>query len=102
MSNKTTIALALAAGFIGGTISQHILPTTVHASESVVRAHRFLLVDEKGVDRGAFGFYTDDQGAELPALEVMRRNGHVSTPGGLKVDGHLLPDETCTTCAKPH
>ena len=64
MSNKTTIALAVAAGFFGGIVSQHIALTPVFAQSPApatmeVRARKFVLVDENGTARGVFGFRSD-------------------------------------------
>jgi hypothetical protein len=104
MSTKTTIALAIAAGFIGGIASQRILPTPVRAQEQVsvpqeIRTHRFVLVDDNGVDRGVFGF--DWKAA--PDIELMDPKGHTWVPRYQGNDlGHraMLPDATCTTCPR--
>jgi hypothetical protein len=103
MSNKLTAAIALAAGFIGGSLSQRITPVLAQNQapvQEVVRARKFLLVDEQGVDRGAFGFYKDEKGRPYPSIEFMRGNGHVSSTGGVRGEGRLLPDETCSTCSR--
>jgi hypothetical protein len=60
MSTKTTFALALAAGFLGGIISQHITPPRVFAQSpspapKEIRAESFVIVDANGKPRGAFG-----------------------------------------------
>jgi hypothetical protein len=77
MSSKTTLALALAAGFIGGIASQHILPPLVFAQAPTVlpkelRAQNFVLTDENGTARGAFGF---DKKGEA-GIEIINQ-GHV-------------------------
>jgi hypothetical protein len=73
MSNKTTIALALLAGFIGGMISH--VPTLVYAQTTPsappeIRAQKFVLVDENGTPRGVFGFQSDG----VPELQVRNKN----------------------------
>jgi hypothetical protein len=60
MGTKKTIALALAAGFIGGIVSQRIAPPSIYAQAQTqipneIRAERFVIVDENGTPRGAFG-----------------------------------------------
>lgn len=60
MANKAlTLALALAAGLLGSTLSRYMVPTVVFAeAQSTVpkeiRAQRFTLVDENGTVRGVF------------------------------------------------
>jgi hypothetical protein len=61
MKTSLTIALALAAGFVGGGVSRFWPPAPVHAQVQVpppaeVRAEKFVLVDQNGVARGVFGF----------------------------------------------
>jgi hypothetical protein len=103
MSTKTTIALAIAAGFIGGIASQRIMPVPVRAQEQTtvppeIRAHRFVLVDEAGVNRGVFGFTKRDS----PRIQFMEANGRT---WGVRLNGYadrdpMLPDATCTTCPR--
>lgn len=104
MSPRTTIVLALAAGFVGGTISQRIVPVHAQDQPSVpqeIRAHKFVLVDESGVDRGVFGF--GNRGADI---EFMDRKNHTWTVQGINTvlfdNPHLLPDATCQVCALKH
>jgi hypothetical protein len=66
MCNRITIALAVVAGFIGGAMSYYVLtPASVHAQTpptsvaTEIRAQKFVLVDENGTPRGAFGIETD-------------------------------------------
>jgi len=102
MSTKTTVVLALAAGFVGGIISQRIVPATVSAQQQAsvspeIRAHKFLLTDEAGVSRGVFGF----DKYQCPNLEVMDAKGQT---WGFKANppfrhGDMLPDATCQTCS---
>jgi hypothetical protein len=91
MSPKTTIALALAAGFLGGTLSQRLVPVHAQDIPQEIRAHKFTLVDDQGVTRGVFGFYIDDKGARHPDIELLSARGHVITPGGAYTKGMLLP-----------
>jgi hypothetical protein len=103
MSTKTTIALAVAAGFLGGVASQRILPTPVRAQEQAsvpqeIRAHKFVLVDDTGVNRGVFGFIRDGS----PRIQLMDANGRT---WGLNRNGYadrdpMLPDATCTSCPR--
>lgn len=102
MSTRTTIAIALAAGFIGGIASQRIMPAPVHAQDQSqvtpeVRAHKFVLVDEAGVDRGVIGF-AEFRGAPYPTIELMDTAGRTWTMRGSIWHAGLLPDATCTTC----
>src|SRR5579863_8560799 len=91
MTTKPTLALALAAGFIGGIASQYVMPAPVWAQASIprdIRAHKFVLVDEAGVSRGVFGF---DQ-YQRPSIELMDTQGH--TWGFTKIPfrhGEMLP-----------
>jgi len=58
--NKSTIAVALAAGLIGGVISRYAAPAPVHAQQVPtpapveVRAQRFVLVNPDGSVAGTF------------------------------------------------
>ncbi len=102
MSTKTTVVLALTAGFVGGIASQRLFPPPVHAQDQApvsqeIRAHRFVLVDEAGVNRGVFGF--NKQGE--PRINVMDPKGYVY---GVQLNGFdrpkMLPDATCATCPR--
>jgi hypothetical protein len=92
MSNKTTIALALAAGFIGGIASQHIAPVyaqTPTLTPKEIRSETFVIVDENGTPRGAFGI----DGKGEPIMEVTDKKDHPYWPrweGAWK--GPLVPD----------
>ena len=63
MSNKFTVLLAVVAGFAGGVLSRYASPSPAYAQapafQQEVRARKFVLVDENGATRGAFGFETD-------------------------------------------
>jgi hypothetical protein len=78
MSTKATIAIALTAGFVGGFVGQHVVPKSVHAQGSAsipaeIRAERFVIVDEKGTPRGAFGI--DEKG--YPLVEATDAKGQL-------------------------
>lgn len=69
--------MALAAGFIGGIVSQHIIPASVYAQAQTripkeVRAESFVIVDENGSPRGAFGI---DKKHGWPTVEITNKNG---------------------------
>jgi hypothetical protein len=96
MSSKFTITIALAAGFIGGIASRRLRPSPVYAQAPAppqeIRAQRFVLVDEAGVARGAFGIETNG----APELEIADPKSHVFACGfkpWSQVHG-LLIDET--------
>jgi hypothetical protein len=77
MSTKSSLALALAAGFIGGVVSHYLVPVPVQAQAQTaipaeIRAQEFVLVDNTGAVKGAFGF---EGGA--PTIEAMDIKGHV-------------------------
>lgn len=80
MSTRITTALALLAGLIGGALSHYLFePMPVRAQATVpvspeIRAQKFVLVDENGTPRGAFGIRTKDDWA---TLEVTDKSGHV-------------------------
>jgi hypothetical protein len=65
MMNRTiTLTLALAAGFLGGTLSRYVTPVTVFAqaqstAAKEIRAQRFILVDENDKVRGTFAIEND-------------------------------------------
>jgi hypothetical protein len=81
MSSKTTVVLAIAAGLLGGIASQRAIPT-VQAQVlppvlQEIRAHKFVLVNEAGVDLGVFGIAAD-KGNEYGAIEMMDAKGSAS------------------------
>ena len=102
MSTKTTVLLAMAAGYIGGLASNRFAPAVVHAQEQPsvpqeIRAHKFVLVDDNGVDRGVFGFNYK----AAADIELMDLKGH--TWGYQANDAWhrgMPPDATCQTCAR--
>jgi hypothetical protein len=63
MNNRLTALLAAVAGFVGGFLSRYASPSAVYAQppaiQQEVRARRFVLVDEAGAPRGAFGIETN-------------------------------------------
>jgi hypothetical protein len=78
MSTKATIVLAIAAGFLGGIASQRLIPARVYAQGQTpsipreIRARSFVVVDENGIPRGAFGMYTKAR----PEIEITDIQGH--------------------------
>jgi hypothetical protein len=102
MNTKTTVAIALAAGFIGGMASPRLVPAPVWAQEQVsvrqeIRAHKFVLVDEAGVSRGVLGF----DKYQRPSIEMMDVKGNTwGFRGILNRHGDMLPDATCQSCAR--
>jgi len=79
MSNKATVVLALAAGFLGGIVSQHIAPPPIYAQAQPavpreIRAESFVIVDTNGVPRGAFAINGRNG---RPMLEMRDRNGRL-------------------------
>jgi hypothetical protein len=105
MSTKSTIVLAVAAGFIGGLASRYSAPSPVLAQQGAgggmprpqgqtsipqeIQAHKFLLVDEGGIVRGAFGF--DKHGR--PNIELMDVKGYKWPIGSsMRNSPELLPD----------
>jgi hypothetical protein len=105
MSTKTTLAFAVAAGFIGGIASQHLTPAPVWAQDQGVvqqeiRAHKFVLVDETGEDRGVIGF-AEFKGIAHPTIQMMEdADGRMWTMPRRWWPSHLLPDATCTACPR--
>jgi hypothetical protein len=79
MSTRTTLILAIAAGFFGGIVSQHIALTPVFAQAQTpatheIRAERFVVVDENGLPRGAFGI---DSKSGWPEIEAKGEKGRL-------------------------
>jgi len=78
MRTTLTVALALAAGYLGGLASHHLPPSAVYAQVPApplaeIRAQKFALVDEKGVTRGVFGIESNGS----PAIEIKSDKGRV-------------------------
>jgi hypothetical protein len=76
MSGKFTILLAFAAGITGGLASRYSTASVYAQPPAVpqeIRAHEFVLVDEAGAVRGAFGVETNG----APEIEVSDSKGHV-------------------------
>jgi hypothetical protein len=81
MSTKATVVLAFVAGLTGGTVSQRLVGAPVRAQAPApeakeIRAERFVLVDENGTPRGAFGIDANS----LPTLELIDKKGHLWRP----------------------
>jgi hypothetical protein len=73
---KLNLALALAAGFVGGALSHYLAPTPVRAETlppvpSEVRARSFLLVNDRG---GVIGTFTADSSGR-PAIRLFDSSG---------------------------
>ncbi len=65
MSTRITLIFAVAAGFIGGIVSQRLALTPAFAqvptpAAKEIRAEKFVIVDENGLPRGAFGINPKD------------------------------------------
>jgi hypothetical protein len=79
MNTKATVVLAFVAGLTGGIVSQRInTPVYAQAPTSAtkeIRADKFVLVDDNGLPRGAFGIGTKLDGR--PVLEVIDNKGNV-------------------------
>ena len=95
MNNRITTSLALVAGLIGGAISHWLFdPTTVRAQtvSQEVRARKFVLVDERGAARGAFGIETDG----TAQIEVTDAKGRLwvyrTDPAKTTWSGRMLED----------
>ena len=96
MRTTMTIALALAAGFLGGLVSRCWMPAPVYAQTQApppaeILARKFVLVDENGKPRGVFGIEANGS----PAIEITNGHGHAFTArwegaGGL-FDVHTPP-----------
>jgi hypothetical protein len=77
------------------------MPQSVRAQDQApvpqeIRAHKFVLVDESGVNRGSFGF--GKWGADIQFLDKKNHTwtfqfNDARNPG-------LLPDATCQTCSR--
>jgi hypothetical protein len=80
MSTKTTVVLALAAGFAGGVVSQRIVPAPPYAQAPTpmpkeVRVEEFVIVNENGLPRGAFGI---DKKDGWPTIEIIDAKRHLN------------------------
>ena len=80
MTNRITIALALAAGLAGGLLTRYIAPPPVYAQASVtdeVRARSFTVVDEKGDSIGTLTAESNRLGTfrGVPHLVMKDSNG---------------------------
>jgi hypothetical protein len=73
--NKKNIALAFAAGLVGGVISTYVSPRLAYAQSqppSEIRAQSFSLVNQEGVTMGNFSFDTEGR----PKLLLRDQHGH--------------------------
>jgi hypothetical protein len=78
MSTKASVALAVAAGFMGGAASHYLMVPPVYAqaqgtTSQETRSQRFVLVDENGVTRGVFGFHPDGS----PDVQISYGKGNI-------------------------
>jgi hypothetical protein len=83
MSQKFNIALALAAGLIGGVLSRNLSPPSVHAqaqnqAPSEIRAQSITLIDAQG---RVAGIFTSREAAafpnRFPRIVLLDRVGNV-------------------------
>lgn len=73
--NRKTIALAFAAGLLGGLISTYLSPQLAHAQSqplTEIRAQSFNLVNQDGVTLGTFSFDKHGQ----PRIMLRDPHGH--------------------------
>ena len=87
MSRKLHLALILAVGFLGGMLSSGLRARIVHAQQrseptGEVRAQRFVLVNARGAEAGAFGF--DKYGT--PEIVLLDADGHVTWSTKLRTE----------------
>jgi hypothetical protein len=84
--NKTTIAVALAAGLVGGAISRYISPAPVLAQQAQaptstpveLRAQRFSLVNPQGAVVATFAVdqpRLDPSAPNTPSIRLLDSNG---------------------------
>jgi hypothetical protein len=79
MNTRATVVLAFAAGMSGGIVSQRIMGTPVYAQAPTpatkeIRSEKFVIVDESGSPRGAFGVSAKDG---WPTVEVADKSGRL-------------------------
>ncbi len=82
MHRNLTLALALAAGLLGGFLSRYITPSAVHAQVQPpnaleIRAQRFSVVDPRGHVIGTFtGAITEEPGGRArPRIALVDPTG---------------------------
>jgi hypothetical protein len=82
MHRNLTLALALAAGLLGGFLSRYITPSAVHAqvqppSALEVRAQRFSVVDAQGRVIGTFtgAIMKEPSGRARPGITLVDPTG---------------------------
>jgi hypothetical protein len=89
MNRTLTLAMALAAGLLGGLLSRYLAPVPVHAQAQApapkeIRAQNFVLVNSQGVEVGLMGF--DPQGR--PVIKLVDEGGRTLWSAGQAL---LLP-----------
>jgi hypothetical protein len=89
MHRKLQLALAFAAGLLGGALSRYVMPPPVLAQTQAgtpieVRAQRFVLVDDRGGTLGTFRAAKVDPHfpERTPAFVLLDRRGNEVWRGG--------------------
>ena len=117
MSTKRTLVLALAAGFVGGIASQLIALAPVLAQSQTavpteIRAQSFVVMDETGAPRAAFGiakmdgrssanpFSSPTPRAQQPIIEATEEKGHLHWIN-LNVGRDMIPEKGTPTLLPP-
>jgi hypothetical protein len=78
MNRKLNLGLSLTAGLLGGILSHYVAPDLVLAQSQAapakeIKAQAFLLVNDKAVPSGVFGFDKDGN----PSVTLFDRSGNV-------------------------
>jgi len=97
MNRKLNFGLSLAAGLLGGILSHYITPKPVLAQAQIVppkaiSAQTFILVNEKGVPFGEFGFDSDGNAT----IRLQDRSGKVIWSTG----GRGIPHQLAANVSK--
>lgn len=87
--SKPTVALAFAAGLLGGVASRYLSPGLVYADSipKELRAQRFVLVNEHGAVLGTLR----EEPLGRPVFELFDANGRQIWSAGGKVPTRPLP-----------
>jgi hypothetical protein len=100
MNRNLPLALALAAGLLGGTLSRYITLPSVHAQAPAVtppeiRAQRFTLVDSRGAVMGTFtsrDSVPSDPGRRPARIVLLDRSGReIWAAGGIGIQPVAAP-----------
>jgi len=78
MNRRWNLAVSLIVGFCGGILAPYLSDRSVHAQElrqsgKVVKAQKFVLINEQGLSAGIIGF--DDNG--LPEITLFDEQGNI-------------------------